>query len=180
MGLARDCRKVSGANWPLKLHNQIASFIFLPVDKLTFYHQKRRDGGVRSGVEFNEQRILERFEPGASPEDSALIWFVDVRCSGENLPSEPDSIRQWFLNHAETIRTELYKLSQELIAGIDSGWPVKKEIAAQGALRMAIYCSAIWRLSGREISHILSGLGDRWSAVIQSLGSYEQPVPVHG
>src|SRR5437867_195824 len=128
------------------------------MDKLNFYRQKRRDGGLRTGIEFNDARVLERFEPGDSPQDSALLWFVDVRCSGGSLPSEPESVRRWFLQKGGFIRAALHELSKELVAGIDPGWPIRRTIPTPDGMRMAVYCSATRRLTGREIAEILSDL----------------------
>lgn len=149
------------------------------MDKLNFYHQKRRDGGLRTGIDLNDERVLEQFEPGDVPQDSALLWFVDVRCSAERLPSEPEAIREWFLARGETIRAALRELSSELSAGMDSDWPLKKEIATSDGVKMAIYCSALRRLSGREISDVLSGLEKTWGTAIQALGGYAHPVHAH-
>ena len=149
------------------------------MDKLNFYHQKRRDGGLRTGIDFNDERVLERFVPGDAPQDSALLWFVDVRCSGENLPSEPEAIRGWFLERSEIIQAALRLLSEELVTGLDSGWPLRKSIATQDSAHLTIYCSALRRLTGREISGILSELEKAWPDVIHNLGSYVSPIPAH-
>lgn len=140
------------------------------MDKLNFYRQKRRDGGIRTGIEFNDERVLELYEPGNLPEESALDWFVDVRCSGRNLPAEPEAIQNWFLARSDIIQTALRQFSQELIAGIDSDWPMRWTIVpTRNGVRMAIYCSATRRLTGREISEILSDLAKNWPKVIRSL-----------
>ena len=150
------------------------------MDKLNFYHQKRRDGGLRTGIDFNDERVLETFEPGNSRPDALLLWFVDIRCSGENLPSEPEAIRDWFLGRGEAIQAALLELSAELRAGIDSDWPLKKEIPTRDGVRMAIYCSATRRLSGREISGVLVSLEGAWPAVIRELASYADPLLANG
>ena len=140
-------------------------------NKLTFYHQKRRDGGLRTGVEINGERVLENYEPGGHPQDSALLWFVDLRCSGERIPTDPQSVRRWLLDRSENIRGGLRQLSKDVVAGIDKDWPIRRELPVSD-VRMAIYCSAMRRLSGREISEVLSGLEKRWPKVVQSLDSY--------
>jgi hypothetical protein len=143
------------------------------MDKLNFYRQKRRDGGVRTGIEFNDERVLELYEPGNLPQDSALLWFVDVRCSGKNLPSEPEAIRNWFLERGSAIQAALREFSRDLIAGIDPDWPMRKTIVpSRNGVRIAIYCSATRRLSGREISEILSDLAKTWPHIIKHLGDH--------
>jgi hypothetical protein len=151
------------------------------MDKLNFYRQKRRDGGVRTGIEFNNERMLELYEAGRPPLDSALLWFVDVRCSGKNLPSEPEMIRNWFLERDNIIQTALHQFSQDLIAGIDADWPMRKTIVpTRHGIRMAIYCSATRRLTGTEISDILSSLAKAWPKVIRQLPVYALPVSANG
>jgi hypothetical protein len=150
------------------------------MDKLNFYHQKRGDGGLRSGIDLNEQRVLENFEPGNLPQDSALLWFIDIRCSAEKLPSEPESIRHWFLDRNDVIQPALRQLANDLCAGIDRDWPFRRVIPTQDGVQMVIFCSAIQRLTGREISQILTDLAKSWPALIDNLDSYENPVLAHG
>ena len=151
----------------------ITAIVSKGMDKLEFYHQKRSDGGLRSGIDFNDERVLESFVPGTQPEDSTLLWFIDVRCSGENLPHEPESIRNWLLNRSEAIQSALNELAEELRAGIDNGWPLKKDILTQDGIGMALYCSAIRRLTGRQISQVLSDLKTTWPDLITHLDAYE-------
>lgn len=148
------------------------------MNKLTFYHQKRRDGGLRTGVEVNDERVLETYEPGELRKDSALLWFVDVRCSGQRIPNEPEAVRQWLLERHAEIGAALRQLSEELPAGIDKDWPIRKQVSASD-VRMAIYCSATRRLSGREISRVLSDLAKRWAEIVRRLGTYEA-IPANG
>jgi hypothetical protein len=150
------------------------------MDKLNFYHQKRADGGLRSGIDFNEERVWERFEAGALPQDSALLWFVDVRCSADKLPSEPEAIRRWFSDRSGVIQFTLNQLANELSAGIDSGWPLKKEVPTKDGVQMTVYCSAIRRLTGREISKVLADLSCDWPELIARLDSYEHSILTHG
>lgn len=149
------------------------------MDKLTFYHQKRQDGGLRTGVDFNDERVLERYEPGDLPRDSALTWFVDIRCTGEALPSDPEAIREWFLNQSGPIQTALRQLAKDCSAGIDKDWPLKRQIPTSDGVTMAIYCSAMRRLSGREIAFVLGELEAKWPVLVRDLPSYTTPVPAN-
>jgi len=150
------------------------------MDKLNFYHQKRGDGGLRSGIDFNDERVLESYQPGTPPEDSALLWFIDIRCSAENLPSEPESIRRWFLNRSDLIQSALNQLDGDLSAGIDGGWPIRRVITTGDGVNMAVYCSAIRRLTGREIAQVLSDLRNAWPDLLKHLDTYEHSVLAHG
>jgi len=96
------------------------------------------------------------------------------------LPSEPDTARKWFLERGEIVRTGLRQLAEELRAGIDSDWPGKKEIPNSDGVSMAIYYSAMRRFSGRDISGVLFDLAENWPRILQEMGSYEHPIPVHG
>src|SRR5438445_6610645 len=110
------------------------------MDKVTFYYQKRQDGGLRAGVDFNGDRVLERFEPGPQeePRNSALLWFVDLRCAGEGLPSEPEELRKWFLDRSKPIQSALRQLAKDLAAGIESDWPLKRDVNVPGSPPIAI------------------------------------------
>jgi hypothetical protein len=142
------------------------------VNKLTFYHQKRRDGGIRTGVEFDGERLLENFEEGEFPPDSALLWFVDIVCVGTNLPADPEGVRRWLLDRADVIRPGLRKMEEEIRAGIDSDWPVRHEIGNIDSTKITIQCSASRRIEGREIAGILRDIEKAWSKLINGLASY--------
>ena len=144
--------------------------------KLTFYHQKRRDGGLRTGVDLDDERVLERFEPGDLARDSVLEWFVDIRCRGETLPSEPEEIREWFLSRSGPIQTALRQLADDCAAGIDKDWPLKREIPSSDGVGMAIYCSAMRRPSGRDIASVITELEAKWPVLVRELPSYTPPV----
>lgn len=150
------------------------------MNKLNFYHQQRGDGGLRTGVELNDERVLENFQEGHLPRNSALNWFVDIRCKGEDLPSEPEKIREWLLARQEAIQSALVELANELRVGIDNDWPLVKPVPSTDRTAMAIYCSAIRRLSGREISEVLSNLAAQWPDLIQNLASYQPPILANG
>ena len=150
------------------------------MSKLSFYQQKRRDGGLRTGIDLDDERVWERFEPGDAPQDPALLWFVDIRCTGGNLPAEPEPIRDWFLKRSEIIQPALRALADELVPGVDGDWPLKRTIPDRDGTQMAIYCSAIRGLTGREIPDILSTLATRWPVVLRDLEECGHPVPVHG
>jgi hypothetical protein len=141
-----------------------------------FYHHKRKDGGVRTGVEVNDGRVLETFLPGEGERDAALLYFVDVRCSGAKLPQAPEEVRVWLLEHSTQIKSALKALADDLSAGIDIDWPAKKEAETNGSARIAVYCSAMRRLSGREIASILLELETNWHETIKGLQLIDEAV----
>lgn len=144
--------------------------------KLTFYHQKRCDGGIRTGVELDDEPMLERFEPGSPPEDSRLLWWIDVSCSQRTWPSEPEGVRTWLLGKAQDIEKGLKDLAAELRAGIDVDWPAKHVVPGRAAMKFEILCSAMRRIDGRHIKTELSVLAKNWRTMITHLPSWEPAV----
>jgi hypothetical protein len=113
-----------------------------------FYHQKRKDGGIRTGVELNGERVLEGFKPGRRSRDSALEWFVDARCRGRHLPDTPETIRHWLLEKSAGIQGHLERMASELRAGMDTDWPLTSVIPkGSNGVEIKIVCSAVRRLS---------------------------------
>ena len=53
--------------------------------ELSFYRQKRQDGGIRTAVTVDGDTVLHRFQPGEGASDPALLWYVDLRCAGRRL-----------------------------------------------------------------------------------------------
>jgi hypothetical protein len=149
------------------------------MDNLVFYQQKRRDGGVRTGISFNDERVVEEFEPGDLPRDPGLLWFVEVRGSGAELPYEEGQVKEWFLARGERIRRTLREYAEELRVGLDADWPLKKEVAGAEA-NLAIYCSAIRRMSGPEISDVLLRMANEWEALVSTLGRKEPVIALNG
>jgi hypothetical protein len=141
--------------------------------KLTFYQQKRCDGGVRTGVEVDDETMLERFEPGSPPEDSRLLWWIDVRCSKRTWPSDAEEVRAWLLENAPRIEDGLRTLAAELRAGIDVDWPSKYVVPAHDRIKIEIFCSAMHRVDGRQIATGLSDLAKHWRALMAGLPSWE-------
>jgi hypothetical protein len=145
----------------------------MKMKKLTFYHQKRRDGGIRTGVELEGERILELFQPGSPLEDPKLLWWIDVRCSQKIWPSEPEEVRAWLLENAQRIEGGLKALAAELSAGIDVNWPARNVVPGRGDAKIEIFCSAMRRVAGREIQAEIAKLARNWQTIIAKLPSNE-------
>ncbi len=146
------------------------------MSELIFFRQKRRDGGVRTGIEFDEETLFDMFEPGSETADAALVWFVDIRCTGSNLPSNCDAAHKWFRDRSSVVKSELDKLATHLRAGIDADWPLRKEINSGPDLKMAIYYSAMNRITGTEMSEVFSSLANQWDNILDKLADFK---PVH-
>ncbi len=144
---------------------------------INFYRQVRKDGGKRTGIEINGETVLGRFERGKKPEDSALLWFVDVRCSGGSLPDETEAARQWLLEKTPIIQAALSGIADELRAGIDFSEPVSRKIPNAGkGITMHIFCSAILRLQALDMAKALAETSSRWADLINNLELLE-PIP---
>src|SRR5260221_6984988 len=78
---------------------------------LDFSKLKRVDGGIRYAIALDYQPVLHRFSPGPDEEDPVLVWYIDVRCRGRNLPSQTEEVRQWFITNAGPIKKELLELA---------------------------------------------------------------------
>lgn len=139
--------------------------------QLTFYRQKRRDGGVRTGIDVDGETLLHEFRDGSEDIDPALQWWADVRCKGARLPTEPSAAREWFLAHAEPIQAGLKTLAAEIRPGVDfDAWPVlwKMPKPPRGT-QITIACCASQRLPARKIAAMLAELADTWRETIQGL-----------
>jgi hypothetical protein len=140
---------------------------------LTFYRQKRVDGGIRTGVELDQTTILERFEIEEEEHDPALLWYVDVRCKGPGVPTDPESAEQWLLSTGEIIERGLAEFADHLRpAGADKNdypliWSEFPEVN-DGVVR-TIACSAVRRIESRQLAEILDDVRVHWSERIESM-----------
>lgn len=135
-----------------------------------FYRQARVDGGKRTGVEIDGETVLERFERGNKAEDSALLWFVDIRCSGGNLPNETEAAREWLLEKAPIIQAGVRDVANELGAGIDFSAPISRKIPNAGkGVTVEICCSAIRRIHARDIAKALEEISSHWREFLKQL-----------
>jgi hypothetical protein len=144
---------------------------------LNFYHQKRRDGGIRTGVDLDGDPVLEAFKPGCGPVDSALEWFVDVRCSGRRLPADGEAARAWLLQRGDAIGGQLAEMADELRAGIDPDWPLTRTMPeAANGVEVEVVCSAIRRLTARDVRQVLLRLKESWQMLVSSLRTAQSEV----
>jgi hypothetical protein len=145
--------------------------------KITFYHQKRRDGGIRTGVEINGETELGLEEEFTGKEiDPVLLWFVDLRCEGKKLPTDAEAVRAWLLEQSSVIRAGLESLAGEIRAGIDFNtfpylWPVP---GAPRGVRMMLACSAMRRTEARSIRDVLVHLAAHWQERVARLPAVER------
>jgi hypothetical protein len=140
---------------------------------IVFYKQVRQDGGVRTGVEVGDTSVLHHFKEGSHEFDPALLWWADVRCDGRKLPDEPEEVRQWLLDNAESICAGFLELANKLQAGMDVDiYPLQHEVReAPSGVRMSVFCSAVRRLTARNMAQELQKLARNWKRILDQLDS---------
>ena len=138
---------------------------------LVLYRQARVDGGIRTGISIDGLDILETYQMGRAEEDPALLWFVDVRAVGKDLPTDPIKIRDWFLSMAPTLEAAFNELADRVEVGFDCDvMPLQWQVPhAPVGVRIVIVSSVIHRLMGREMAAILRDIGKRWEEIVRSL-----------
>jgi hypothetical protein len=144
---------------------------------LTFYHQKRLDGGVRTGIMLGENTVLGRFDEGTEDYNPALIWSVDLRCNGLGLPSTADEARQWLIAHEGVIREGFRRFADELTSGSDPTGAYLLEWnrfpdPPQG-VEMKIVCGAMRRVDARNLASVLLDVAANWRELLSSLSLTE-------
>ncbi|MEO6811173.1 MAG: hypothetical protein ABI353_18855 [Isosphaeraceae bacterium] len=135
--------------------------------ELTFYRQARHDGGIRTGIEGDgENTLLIEFLEGSpehqdDPLGAALLWYVDLRCRGENLPIEPDDVKGWFLRQRNVFQEGLQRFADLISAGKDDSFPLRwsEFHGVPDGVQIELVCSAIRRITGHELANILREIG---------------------
>lgn len=143
--------------------------------KLTFFHQVRVDGGVRTGIEIDDAIALEFFQTETEEFDPVLLWYVDIVCDGDNLPGEPETARQWFLdNERFFVDLLLVPAADELEIGFDPEVRPFRRIrdAAPGGCRAVMIASAMRRVHAREIAGNLRRVAESWRGLLTHLERY--------
>ncbi len=137
--------------------------------EITLYRQVRRDGGTRTGIEIGTDAAFSRFDEGAPDRDAALVWYVDVRCAGPQLPRERNAAREWLLRHGDEISGLLNTAATTVPAGHDSiESPLQLNGQIDGA-SVTIACSAVRRIEARQLAQILRDFADHLRNHIESL-----------
>ena len=143
--------------------------------KISFYRQERWDGGVRTGIEVDGYVVLQSFVEGEEGADPALLWYIDVRCKGANLPAEPAKVRLWLLDQGSIIRPGLKQLAVHIRAGVDAeGWPLLWPMSnSPRGVRITVAVSAVERLTAWAIAEKVTEIADHWEAHLKKLEPVE-------
>lgn len=139
------------------------------MSRLVFYRQKRFDGSIRTGVELDDETIAHKFEEPVGDRDPVLLWYVDLRCEGSGVPSDPTAAVHWLLDQAKTIQQGFRRFAEKLRLGADIDLYSIRWNEFEGlppATEMTIVCSASNRIAARGLAEILADLGDRWREIL--------------
>jgi hypothetical protein len=138
---------------------------------LLWYRQKRVDGGIRTGVEVDDETVLGLVQDIPDEPDPVLAWYVDLRCEGAKLPTKPEEVRRWLIEQAPVIRAGLAAVAAELSAGMDADiWPLQRPLAkAPRGVKMRLVCAATRRVHGRGLAGVLTDIGRHWEEWVLAL-----------
>jgi hypothetical protein len=138
---------------------------------ITFYRQKRIDGGVRTGVEVGGNTVLSTFESGDGKHDPALLWYVDVICEGRRLPKDSEDARHWLALQKKNVRRLLDALAKKVVTGVDPGdWPVHQQ-GVYRDVKIRVSCSAVRRMEARRLTDILGDIAEHWDEYVGGLAA---------
>jgi hypothetical protein len=137
------------------------------------FQQERVDGGVRAGVSLDDETCWHLFEPGGSEDDPALRWYIDIRGSGDSIPTDPLDLHQWLSSpeFVASIRDAAAALAERVAAGIDQGgWPVRQEVAnAPEGAKLALVASAVSRSDSLEIARLIRRFGQDYPGLLERM-----------
>ena len=141
---------------------------------LIYYRQGRVDGGIHTGVDGYDVPLLESFENEAPYDESdpVLVWYVEVRCKGQGLPTSVDGARSWLLKHQELIRSGLVALADELSVGLDvESYPYfwRKFSSQPEEAQLTLVCSAHRRSNGIELGRHVRAFADHFEEFLTRL-----------
>lgn len=138
--------------------------------ELTFFRQKRFDGGIRTGIEIDGHTVFENFMPGGPDDDPSLLWYIDVKCFGDGLPTEPEEVRRWFMDNGEALKEQLLLIANtSLSVGFDTELrPFQRNLCLKD-ISSKMIVTAIRRITAREISSELQDLCNNWHKLLNDM-----------
>lgn len=141
---------------------------------ITFFRQRRRDGGLHTGVDVGNDTVLRRFVAGKAESDPTLLWYVDVSADGSGVPATAEAAREWLAEHAAEVRTLLEQLATDVRAGTDpDANPVQRQVVLNvgGHRRVKLTVSAAFvnRGEAAKLPRTIRQIGDRWAEYVGDL-----------
>lgn len=138
--------------------------------KVVFFRNARQDGGVRTGIEIDGQAVWHQFSTGKGEVDPTLEWWVDVRCEGKNVPTDPDAAREWLMDESNHIADFVAQASKDIDPqGFDVGLnPFRREYKQPG-VRVAVLASAARRITSKKMGRVLTEIAKKWNDYLNEL-----------
>jgi hypothetical protein len=140
--------------------------------KLTFYRQGRADGAIRTGIELDEDTIFETYEASGSEVDPTLLWYIDLRCKGPGIPSDPQEAKHWLLDSEAIIRAGFSRCANEFEAGRDVElYPIfwSKFHELPEGVEITIACATNRRIWALSVPKLLEDVAEHWRERIEHL-----------
>jgi hypothetical protein len=140
--------------------------------KLTFYRQGRADGAIRTGIELDDETIFESYEESDQDVDPTLLWYVDLRCKGPAVPSDPQEAKQWLLDSEEIVREGFMRCAREFEAGRDVDlYPIlwSRFSGVPKDVEMTIACATNRRIWALSVPKLLEDIALHWRERIEHL-----------
>jgi len=137
---------------------------------IVFFRQARVDCGIHTGIDVNGTG-WEYYEPGSDERDPALVWYVDLRAQGVDLPDSPEDARQWLLENEPLVIATYRQLAERLEVGIDPDmWPLQVENAQTPAgVSITAVCYCMSRISARQMRQTVQEIGEHWREYLDRL-----------
>jgi hypothetical protein len=140
---------------------------------ISFYRLKRRDNVVRTGIEIGDVTDMGTVEgPEGEYPDPVLAWYIDLRIKGRKLPTQPEEVRQWFLDHSDVITSAFKHVAEEAQAGIDFAtwmpylWSIPNP---PRGIQMTITCHASRRKDALTIAQEVSEMAKHWREWVKNM-----------
>jgi hypothetical protein len=140
--------------------------------KLTFYRQGRADGAIRTGIELDDETIFENYEETERDVDPTLLWYVELRCKGSAIPSDPPEAKQWLLGNEAIGREGFSRCASEVEAGRDVDlYPFlwSKFSGVPKDVEMTIACATNRRIWALSVPKLLEDFAEHWRERIEHL-----------
>ena len=137
---------------------------------IIFYRQARVDGGAHTGIDVNGDS-LEYFESGTGDHDPALVWYVDLRLEGDDLPDNPEEVSQWLLDHELLVNSTYRQLAERLEVGVDPDvWPLQvASTQAPAGIGVVAVCSCMRRILARQMGKTVTDIEEHWKEYLDRL-----------
>lgn len=137
---------------------------------IVFFRQARIDGGIHTGIDVNGTG-WEYYDTGSDEHDPALVWYVDLRAQGDDLPDSPEDVCQWLLENESLVTATYQRLAERLEVGMDPDvWPLQVENSQSPVgVSLVAVCCCMRRVSARQMSKTVQEIVGQWKEYLDRL-----------